>query len=308
MLPDGGVLVSERDTAAVVRIGTDGGTTPLGTVAGVVPGGEGGLLGLAVDRRSFAATGLLYAYTTTATDNRVVALRLDAQGRLGAPTVLLAGIPKAGNHDGGRLAFGPDDYLYATTGDAGSTGNAQDLASLGGKILRITADGKPAPGNPFPSSPVWSYGHRNVQGIGWDASGRMWASEFGQNTWDELNVIAPGSNYGWPTVEGQAGKRGFVDPVRQWRTSDASPSGLAISPTGSVLMAALRGESLWRVPVRADGSTGEPQRLLRGELGRLRDVLVGPDGNVWVVTNNTARGTPRAGDDRVVRLPASLTG
>jgi glucose/arabinose dehydrogenase len=250
---------------------------------------------------------MLYAYATTSTDNRVVAVALDG-GRLGAQQPVLTGIPKGSIHNGGRIAFGPDGYLYVTTGENGNRGQSQDRQSLAGKILRITTDGQPAPGNPFAGSPVWSYGHRNPQGIAWDASGRMWASEFGQDTWDELNVIRPGANYGWPTVEGQEGRDGFVDPVRQWATKDASPSGITIGPDGSVLMAALRGESLWKIPVNGDGTTQEPQRLLEGDYGRLRDVLVGPDGNVWVVTNNTSRGTPRAGDDRIVRLPQSLTG
>ena len=307
-LPDGGLLVSERDSATVTKVGTDGAKTALGTVAGVVPGGEGGLLGLAVERGTFTATPVVYAYITAEGDNRVVRMTLDAQGRLGPPTAILTGIPKAGNHNGGRLAFGPDGFLYVTTGDANIRSNAQDVDSLGGKILRITTDGSPAPDNPFPGSPVWSYGHRNVQGIAWDASGRMWASEFGQDTWDELNVITRGSNYGWPTVEGAAARDGFVDPVRQWRPDEASPSGIAIGPDGSVLLAALKGESLWKVPVNGDGSTGEPQRLVQGEYGRVRDVLVGPDGNVWIVTNNTSRGTPKTGDDRIAALPQSLTG
>jgi len=308
VLPDATVLVSERDSGQVKKVTPDGRVTIVGPVPGVAPGGEGGLLGLAVDRKTYASSPVLYAYLTTRSDNRVVRIPVDAQGRLGAPTAILTGIPRAGNHNGGRLAFGPDGFLYVTTGDAGNSADAQDRSNLGGKILRVTTDGKPAPGNPFPGSPVWSYGHRNVQGIAWDSAGRMWASEFGQNTWDELNVITPGSNYGWPTVEGAEARSGFIDPVRQWRTDDTSPSGIAVGPDGSVFLAALRGESLWKVPVNADGSTGEPQRLLRGDYGRLRDVLVGPDGNLWIVTNNTSRGTPKPGDDRVVRLPQSLTG
>ncbi len=308
VMPDGTVLVSERDTARIKRVMLDGASTPVGTVPGVVPNGEGGLLGLAVDRRTFTAQRVIYAYTTTGSDNRVLRIPLDAQGGLGAPTAILTGIPRASNHDGGRLAFGPDGFLYVTTGDANSPSASQNLSSLGGKILRITADGKPAPGNPFPGSPVWTYGHRNVQGIAWDANGQMWASEFGQKTWDELNVITPGFNYGWPVVEGAASREGFVDPVRQWRTDDASPSGIAVGPDGSVFLAALKGESLWKVPVNSDGSTGDPRRLLQGDYGRVRDVLIGPDGNLWIVTNNTARGNPRPGDDRIVRLPQALTG
>jgi len=308
VLPDGAVLVSERETALVKRIPPGGGgVETVGTVEGVDPGGEGGLLGLAVDPATFATKPVLYAYFTAGSDNRVVTIALDG-GRFGAQNPIITGIPKGSIHNGGRLKFGPDGFLYVTTGESARTGLAQDLNSLGGKILRVTTSGEPAPGNPFPGSRVWTYGHRNVQGIAWSANGQMWASEFGQNTWDELNVITPGSNYGWPDVEGVAGQNGFLDPVRQWTTDQASPSGICIGPDGSVLMAALRGESLWKIPVNADGSTGEPQRLLDGQYGRLRDVFVGPDGNVWVITNNTARGQARDGDDRIVKLPQSLTG
>ena len=306
VLPDGSVLVSERDTGQVKRIGA-GGVETVGTVDGVAASGEGGLLGLAIDPATFSTKPVLYAYFTSSSDNRVVTIAVDG-GRFGAQTPIITGIPKGGIHNGGRLKFGPDGFLYVTTGETGRTGLSQNLDSLGGKILRVTTSGEPAPGNPFPGSRVWSYGHRNVQGIAWSASGQMWASEFGQNTWDELNVITPGSNYGWPTVEGIAGQNGFVDPVRQWSTGDASPSDICIGPDGSVLMAALRGQSLWKIPVKADGSTGEPQRLLEGTYGRLRDVFIGPDGNVWVISNNTGRGQSRPGDDRVVKLPQSLTG
>ena len=306
MLPDGSLLVSERDTGQVKRVGS-GGVETVGRVDGVAASGEGGLLGLAVDPATFSTKPVLYAYFTSASDNRVVTIALDG-GRFGAQTPIITGIPKGGIHNGGRLKFGPDGFLYVTTGETGQTGLSQNRESLGGKILRVTTDGSPAPGNPFPGSRVWSYGHRNVQGIGWSANGQMWASEFGQNTWDELNVISPGLNYGWPTAEGIAGRSGFVDPVRQWSTADASPSGLCIGPDGAVFMAALRGQGLWKIPVGANGSTGEPQKLLDGDYGRLRDVFVGPDGNVWVITNNTGRGQPRDGDDRIVKLPQSLTG
>ncbi|MEO8829312.1 PQQ-dependent sugar dehydrogenase, partial [Lapillicoccus sp.] len=191
VLPTGDVLVSERESALVKRIGLNGQTREIGRVPDVVAAGEGGLLGIAIDPATYAATPVLYAYLTAADDNRVLSIPLQGDG-LGQPTTVLTGIPKASNHNGGRLAFGPDGFLYVTTGDAATTSRAQDLGSLGGKILRVTAQGQPAPGNPFAGSPVWSYGHRNVQGIAWDASGRMWASEFGQNTWDELNVITPG--------------------------------------------------------------------------------------------------------------------
>ncbi len=306
-LPDGSHLVSLRDEARVVRIAADGtrtdvpGTGDDGRVAGVEPGGEGGLLGLAIDP---AQPGVLYAYLTSADDNRVVAMDY-RDGRLGEPRVLLDGIGKAGIHNGGRIALGPDGFLYVGTGDAGQTGRAQDRENLGGKILRITRDGDPAPGNPFPGSPVWSLGHRNVQGLGWDADGRMYASEFGQNTWDELNLIAPGRNYGWPVVEGMGddGDRadGFTAPLRVWPTSEASPSGIAVG-LGSVWMAALRGQRLWQVPLGpAPGTVQEPRALLQGEVGRVRAVEVQPDGSLLVLTDNASRGG-EDGSDQMVRV------
>lgn len=311
-LDDGSVLVTLRDEARLVVVAPDGQVQEVGGAGAdqldelVVPEGEGGLLGVAVlDESDDGLDVALYA--TTADDNRV--LRGTLRDRtLGELTPVLTGIPAARNHDGGRLAVGPDGYLYVTTGDAGEGGAAQDPTSLGGKILRITADGEPAPGNPDPASPVWSLGHRNVQGLGWASDGRMFASEFGQNTFDEVNVIHPGANYGWPVVEGAGGAdEGFVDPVAVWATADASPSGLAVTDEG-VYVVGLRGERLWRVPLRPAGATdadgvGEPQALLTGEHGRLRAVAVAADGSLLVATNNTdGRGDPRPDDDRILRV------
>ena len=304
-LPGGGVIVSERDTANVVEVLGDGSLRVAATVPGVVPGGEGGLLGLAYRAGDGDRGADVYAYFTAASDNRIVRMPLTgAPGSLslGAPDDVLTGIPRAGNHNGGRIAFGPDGFLYATTGDAGDPDAAQDPASLSGKILRLTPDGRPAPGNPF-GNHTWSFGHRNPQGLAWDAAGELWAAEFGQNTWDELNRIDRGANYGWPVVEGQAGDGRFVDPVMQWPTAEASPSGLAI--VGDTLfLAALRGERLWSVaPATADGPiTATP--WFSGELGRLRDVTAGPDGELWFISNNTdGRGSPSVGDDRLYRVP-----
>jgi glucose/arabinose dehydrogenase len=307
-LPDGDLLVSSRDEGTLTRVDTRGGAkTEIGSVPGVAPEGEGGLLGIAVSP-SFASDHLVYAYFTTESDNRIARMLYDERKppgqQLGAPDTVLRGIPKGFVHNGGRIAFGPDKMLYAGTGESGDTGLAQDRKSLGGKILRMTPDGQPVHGNPSADSVVYSYGHRNVQGLAWDSRRRLWAAEFGQDTWDELNLVEPGRNYGWPEVEGKGGKAGFTDPVAQWRTDDASPSGIAYAE-GSIWMAGLRGERLWRIPLDGAEPSAAPQSFLRGEYGRLRTVLPvgGTGGGIWLVTSETdGRGTPEAGDDRILRL------
>ncbi|WP_285137743.1 PQQ-dependent sugar dehydrogenase [Microbacterium sp. lyk4-40-TSB-66] len=286
-------LVSQRDTGEVLEIVGDA-TRVVGEVPGVAPRGEGGLLGIAV------RDGYLYAYATTTDDNRVLRLPLEGEPgslRLGADEIVLGGIPSANIHNGGRIAFGPDGMLYVTAGDAADPDAAQDPDALGGKILRVTPAGEIPADNPFPGSPVWSLGHRNPQGIGWDAAGTMYASEFGQDTWDELNIIEPGANYGWPEVEGIDGREGFVDPVQQWAPADASPSGLAVVD-GSVVIANLRGQRLRVVPT-ADPSSA--QEYFVGEFGRLRDVVVSPGGDLWVVTSDTDRAG--GSDDEILRVP-----
>ena len=216
MLPNGGVLVSERDRGDIVEVLPDGSHRVAGTVPGVAAGGEGGLLGIEFLPGDGERPDRVYAYHTADSDNRVVRMPLTGTPgslSLGGPEPVLTGIPRGGaNHNGGRIAFGPDGLLYVTSGDAGNRDAAQDPGSLSGKILRVTPDGAAAPGNPF-SNAVWSLGHRNPQGIAWDANGELWAAEFGQNTWDELNRISRGANYGWPIVEGVAGDPRFVDPV-----------------------------------------------------------------------------------------------
>ncbi|MEI5006113.1 PQQ-dependent sugar dehydrogenase [Streptomyces sp. PmtA] len=314
-LPDGDLLVSSRDEGTITRVDAESGKkTVIGSVPGVAPAGEGGLMGLAVSP-AFASDSLVYAYFTTASDNRIARMLYDerkpAGQQLGAPDTILRGIPKGRIHNGGRIAFGPDKMLYAGTGETGETGLAQDKESLGGKILRMTPDGRPVHGNPSADSVVYSYGHRNVQGLAWDSRKRLWASEFGQNTWDELNLVEPGKNYGWPEAEGKAGKAGFVDPVAQWRTEEASPSGIAYA-AGSIWMAGLRGERLWRIPLAGTEPSADPQAFLEEEYGRLRTVLpvAGAAGgrDVWLVTSETDnRGTPGAGDDRILRLDGPVT-
>lgn len=298
-LADGSALVTLRDNGKVLRlrdgepVALDAGG-PDGAVPDVVHESEDGLLGLAVGPDEG-----IYLYLTTESDNRVVRYELLGDA-LVEPTVILQGIPAHRNHNGGRLAFGPDGYLYVTTGDARDLEQPQDTAALGGKILRMTTTGEPAPGNPFDNL-VWSYGHRNVQGIGWTTDGRMYASEFGSSNYDELNLIEPGGNYGWPHIEGWAGDPRYIDPLVTWSTDEASPSGIAVTDAG-VWMTALRGERLWYVPLAPDGTVGEAREHRLG-VGRLRAVVTAPDGSLWVMTSNTdGRGDPRQGDDRIIRF------
>ncbi|MEV6218027.1 PQQ-dependent sugar dehydrogenase [Nocardia sp. NPDC051833] len=297
-LPDGAALVAERDSGRVQRVTPGRAPEPVHQVSGVVARGEGGLLGLAV-AADYAETRYVYAYLTAADDNRIVRFRP------GEPQELVyGGIAKAGNHNGGRIAFGPDGMLYVGTGDAAESARSQDPASPNGKILRLTPEGAPAPGNPTPGSPVLSLGHRNVQGLAWDRAGTLYAAEFGQNRWDELNRIEPGRNYGWPVVEGAGGAdRGFTEPLLTWTTAESSPSGIAIAGD-TVYVAALRGERLWTATLSAGDATN-PVDFLRESYGRLRTVAVAPDGALWLTTSNTdGRGDVRAGDDRILRFPA----
>ncbi|MFI9603985.1 PQQ-dependent sugar dehydrogenase [Streptomyces sp. NPDC052043] len=305
-LPGGGLLVSSRDQATITRIDEKTGQkTELGRVSGVAPEGEGGLLGIALSP-DYASDHMIYAYFTSASDNRIVRMLYDdrkpAGMQLGAPDTIFKGIPKGVIHNGGRIAFGPDRMLYAGTGETGDRGLAQDKKSLGGKILRLTPDGRPAPGNPFPDSPVYSYGHRNVQGLAWDDKQRLFASEFGQDTWDELNAIKPGDNYGWPEAEGKSNDPRFHNPIAQWHTDVASPSGIAYAQ-GSVWMAGLKGERLWRIPLRGTKLSAAPEAFLTGTYGRLRTVASAGGDKLWLVTSNTdGRGTPKKGDDRILEL------
>jgi glucose/arabinose dehydrogenase len=295
-LPGGDALVSERDSGRILRIPAGGGTPrEVMRVPGVAAGGEGGLLGIAVSPR-YADDGLVYAYETTAQDNRIVRFRL---GRAVQP--ILTGLRAGAIHDGGRIAFGPDGKLYAGVGETGDSTLAQDLSSRNGKILRIDPDGSVPADNPFPGSPVWSLGHRNVQGLAWDADGRLWATEFGQNATDEVNLIRKGADYGWPEVEGTGDTRGgrFTNPAVTWSpTSEASPSGAAVAG-GTLYVGALQGTAVFRVRLAGDRATKDTP-ILTGH-GRMRTVVAAPDGSVWATTSNTdGRGDARQGDDRIL--------
>ncbi|MET8783388.1 PQQ-dependent sugar dehydrogenase [Streptomyces sp. NPDC004589] len=308
-LPGGGLLLADRDDGTITRIDDrTGKKTLLGSVPGVSAAGEGGLLGIALSP-DHAADHLVYAYLTTDSDNRIVRMLYDRRKpsgeQLGAPDTVFKGIPKGTIHNGGRIAFGPDGMLYAGTGESGDRGLSQDRASLGGKILRMTPEGEPAPGNPFGDSVVYSYGHRNVQGLAWDDKQRLFASEFGQDTWDELNAIKPGDDYGWPIAEGKSTDPEFHSPIVQWHTDEASPSGIAYAE-GSVWMAGLRGERLWRIPLKGTESSAPPQAFLKGTYGRLRTVVSAGGNKLWLTTSNTdGRGTPSRTDDRILEVEVS---
>ncbi|MGZ8738370.1 MAG: PQQ-dependent sugar dehydrogenase [Nocardioides sp.] len=300
-LPNGNALVGERRTGDVFRVSRTGGKTRIGHVPKVADNGEGGLLGLAL-HPGFTSNHWVYAYITTASDNRIVRMRYDGRG-FGPQRLVLGGIPVAdnGRHSGGRLVFGPDGLLYASTGDADGKQRAQNTGSKAGKILRLTPSGEVPAGNPFDNY-AWSYGHRNVEGLAFDGKGQLWATEFGDQARDELNKIARGHNYGWPDVEGGDGQGGFHDPFVTWRpTSTCSPSGLAIAG-GRAWVGALRGQCLFSVRLTGPDARRK-KRWFGGDFGRIRTVQKAPDGSLWITSSNRdGRGTPRAHDDKVIRI------
>jgi glucose/arabinose dehydrogenase len=281
-LPDGSALVAEASTARILSVAADGDVRQVRRLAEPVGGGEGGLLDIAVPS-TYTTDGWVYVYYTTAVDNRVA--RFDDAGPLQA---ILTGLPA---NRGGRIAFGPDGMLYVGTADPGGIG-AQHIESPAGKILRVTPDGRPAPGNPFRDSPVWSRGHRDVRGLAWDRRGHLYAAEIGSNGHDELNAIVAGGDYGWPRAI-----RGSIGPT--WTSTGAvSPGGIAIIDD-SAYVACLSGERLYRVPLNHEPVT----TLAAGEYGRLRGVTVAPDGALWILTSNRdGRGTPTGDDDRIFAL------
>jgi glucose/arabinose dehydrogenase len=310
--PDGRLFLTER--AGRVRIlNAATSTSELAlTLTGVFTQGEAGLLGLALDPE-FTQNRLVYLYYSAAVAggavNRVVRYR-ETGNRLTDLVVLLDNIPAASIHDGGRLRFGPDGLLYITTGDAAVTALAQDLGSYGGKILRLNRDGTTPRQNPF-GSPIYSYGHRNPQGLDWHpATGDLWASEHGPTGNDEINWIQSGGNYGWPRIEGAATMPGMNPPVTFFNPAIA-PSGVSFYRgtrfpqfVNDLFVATLRGTHLLRL--RIDAATARvvsQERLIDGRFGRLRDVQTGPDGALYVLTNNRdGRGSPIAADDRLLRI------
>jgi len=286
-LPDGSALYNERDTHNVTRVTPAGAKSTVGTVPNVSgTDGEGGLLGLEISP-NFAADHWLYIYHTSPSDNRIVRIKYE-NGKLGAEEILLTGIVRNKFHDGGRLRFGPDGKLYAGVGDGQSGDRAQDLNSKNGKILRLNPDGSVPSDNPFAGKYVWSYGHRNIEGLAFDSQGRLWEAELGNSVMDELNLVKKGANYGWPSCEGTSGSgcsnSAFTKPVRTWSTSSCSPSGLA-SVNDTLFMACLKGERLYRMKINGSG-TDSPQAYFQGTYGRLRTVEPSPDGGLWLTTSN----------------------
>ncbi|MEK6226608.1 MAG: PQQ-dependent sugar dehydrogenase [Chloroflexota bacterium] len=322
LAPDGRLFVTERvGRVRIVQLGPGGGlrADPWATVpASTSSDGEKGLLGIALDPQ-FASNGFVYLYFSYAapggaTRNKVVRMR-DQNGLGTEETVVLDGIPGNNDHDGGRLKFGPEGKLYVTTGDAENGANAQNPSSLGGKILRLNKDGSIPSDNPTAGSPVWSLGHRNVQGIAWQPdTGVLYETEHGPSNpfpdccHDEVNLIVPGGNYGWPTVRGSAGDQRFRDPlIDSGRLETWAPSGAAFATKpgplrGSLIFATLRGQHLHRVVFGPDGRTVLFQeKLLTNQYGRLRDVFEIASGEFLVLTSNRdGRGVPAADDDRVL--------
>ena len=302
-LPDGGALVTERDTAQILKVGPKAGAdgltvTVVQRLAEVEASGDGGLLGVAVSP-AYKNDRAVYIYYSTERDNRVAKLILG-----GKPRPILTGIPRSLSGNGGGLAFGPDGFLYVGTGDGTPTGSqALNAKSLGGKILRITTAGKPAPGNPVASSPVWASGFRNVQGMAWDAAKRMYASESNQKRFGELNLIGKGRNYGYPKVEGTGSAAKLTNPLVSWPIANSSCAGVAALER-TIATACLLGQRLWLVNTTGNGTLlGQPQELLNGDFGRLRALVAAPDGSLWVSTSNTEEGgQPRPDDDRLIRL------
>ncbi|MFD2026313.1 PQQ-dependent sugar dehydrogenase [Promicromonospora aerolata] len=305
-LPDGSALVSSRDTFEIRRVDPGSGNhRSVGRVDGAVAAPDSGLLGLAASP-DVARDRTVYAFVSTASDNRVVALEFDPEFETFTQVrVVLDGIRVGTDqHQGGRLAFDRAGALWITTGDANEPALAPDPGSLNGKVLRINPDGTIPSDNPV-DGPVYSTGHRNVQGIAFGPDGTVYSSEFGDQEQDEVNVIMPGNDYGWPNSEGSLGSTG-TRPLFTFATDEASPSGIAYT-AGSLWMAGLRGQRLWQLPVDGGEAVGDPIPHLEGEYGRLRTVQVAPDGALWVTTSETdgaswGGASPEEGDDRILHV------
>ncbi|MFC7384174.1 PQQ-dependent sugar dehydrogenase [Sphaerisporangium rhizosphaerae] len=305
-LPDGTILYSRRDVHDIIHLDpATGAKTNIGTVPNVDDtDGEGGLMGLAI-APTFASDHWLYMMHTTSTDNRIVRIKLENdQLTLSSEQILLTGILRNKYHNGGRLRFGPDGKLYASTGDAQNGDNAQNLNGLNGKVLRLNPDGTVPSDNPF-GTYVWSYGHRNPQGLAFDSQGRLWEQEFGNSIMDETNLITKGGNYGWPACEGTTGTcgtAGYIAPKRTYPVAEGSCSGIAIV-SDVIYIACERATRLYRVPI-SGSSLPSAQVFFNGTYGRLRTVEPAPDGGLWLTTSTQGDkdGIPNNGNEKIFHV------
>lgn len=308
LLPDGGILVTERK-GSIRYINPSGQLRkdPLIQIQDVEETGEGGLLGITL-HPNFETNKYVYVYYTYHQNgnnilNKISRLEYRNESLINVKTILDA-IPGASNHDGGRIKFGPDNFLYIGTGDAQEPSNAQNKNSLAGKILRVTDEGDPAPGNPF-NNEVYSYGHRNVQGLAWDENGNLWATEHGrsgiQSGLDELNLIEAGKNYGWPEIEGDETRSGMEKPKLSSEGVTWAPSGATIIGN-SLFFAGLRGSTLYEAIIK-DGNIVEFNEYFTNEFGRLREVIAGKNNSLYITSSNTdGRGIPDKSDDKVIQI------
>jgi|GEM_PF-266248 len=308
-LPDGSVLYSRRDAHDIIHL-KNGKKTTIGSVPNVnSTDGEGGLLGLAVTSKFPANDSWLYIFHTSPSDNRVVRIRYK-DGRLDTSTreTLLSGIGRNKFHNGGRMRFGPDGKLYVATGDAQSESSAQNIDSLAGKVLRMNPDGSVPSDNPF-NNYVWSYGHRNPQGLAFDSRGRLWQQEFGNSELDETNLIQKGGNYGWPNCEATNSRKGqgcstsgYIAPKQTYQTVNGSCSGIAIVDD-ALFVACLRGKRMYRVEISGNRLTNKKQ-LFVGTYGRLRTVEPSIDGGLWLNTSNGGDkdSTPNNSDNKILKI------
>jgi len=300
-LSDGNLLATERK-GTVNLIDAEGKVSIIFTLGNVLQTGESGLHGIAL-HPDFESNQFVYLYYTYRgdgdnTQNRVSRFLFDGK-TFTEEKIIVDAIPGAIFHDGGRIKFGPDKNLYITTGDARNPSLAQDVNSLAGKILRVTDEGDPAPGNPF-GTRIYSYGHRNPQGIAWDDKGRLWETEHGDSATDEFNLIAIGKNYGWPTIRGEQKAERMEPPILQSAQETWAPAGAAFI-NGSVFFGGLRGQALFQAKLQDNSAVLSVH--FKEQFGRIRDVIVGPDGFLYISTSNQdGREKPASGDDKIIRI------
>ena len=294
-LPDDRMIFTQRGGKLSIL---DGKTVKTLGQVNVTQNSESGFLGIAVDP-NFNLNHHIYVYYSLGDYNRISRYNLEGEQIINE-TVILDNIPGAAIHDGGRLKFGPDGKLYATTGDSANPGLAQDTSSLAGKILRLNTDGSIPADNPF-GNYVYSYGHRNPQGITWSPTGIMYASEHGQSKNDEINIITRGGNYGWPTYEGNNTATGYIMPLRAYTELTLAPSGIAYYQ-GALYVAGLRGSQLRKIALSGDGKSITGEKATFTQLGRIREV-VEHNGYLYITTSNRdGRGVPQSGDDKIIRI------